>query len=72
MNPTERMLRWFDYAHLPPHLQDVSQPFHDLAHRLAAELPPSAELTAGLRKLLESKDCVVRAAIEAHAEGVTP
>lgn len=52
----------FAYAHLPPHLRDVSKPFADLAKHLVETIPSSAELTAALRKLLEAKDCAVRAA----------
>lgn len=63
MNPTERMLRFFEYAHLPERLQKVSAPICDLARKMATELPQSAETTAGLRKLLEAKDCFVRAAL---------
>jgi hypothetical protein len=58
------LLRWFEYEHLPTHLQLVSEPFGGLAQKMLA-LPDSAELTAGLRKLLEAKDCFVRAAVEA-------
>lgn len=57
------LLRWFGYGHLPAHLQDVSKPFSDLAHNLADTLDSSAELTVALRKLLESKDAAVRAAL---------
>ncbi|MEU6674748.1 hypothetical protein [Streptomyces sp. NPDC046925] len=60
---TVALLRYFDYAHLPPHLQAVSRPFHDLAHDLAGRLS-GAEVSAGLRKLLEAKDCMVRAALD--------
>lgn len=60
---TTAVLRHFTFAHLPEHLQDVSQLFHDLAHEMAAKLS-GPELTAGLRKLLEAKDCMVRAAVE--------
>jgi hypothetical protein len=35
------------------------------AHEMARALPDSPELTAGLRKLLEAKDCFVRAAVDA-------
>lgn len=62
------ILAFFAYQHLPPHLQAVSKPFHDLAHQIAddmADTTAKAELIAGLRKLLEAKDCVVRAAISA-------
>lgn len=55
------ILRFFDYEHLPPHLQEISKPLGDLARQMVVILPPSAELTAGLRKLLEAKDCLVRA-----------
>lgn len=52
----------FAYAHLPPHLQAISKPFAELAKHLVETIPSSAELTAALRKLLEAKDCAVRAA----------
>lgn len=61
---TVQLLSWFDYAHLPEHLQKVSKPFGDLAHEMVDQLPDGPELSAGLRKLLESKDCMVRAAVE--------
>lgn len=57
------LLQFFEYSHLPTHLQAVSQPFHDLAHGLDGDLPDNAEKTTALRKLLESKDCAVRAVI---------
>ena len=62
--PSQRLLKFFSYAHLPAHLQAVSKPIHDLAMKMEEELPESAEKTAGLRKLLEAKDCFVRAALE--------
>lgn len=58
------MLKWFAYSHLPPHLQVVSAPIGELAEKLNAELPDCAEKSAGMRKLLEAKDCFVRAALE--------
>ena len=57
------LLQYFAYSHLPQRLQEVSQPLHDLAHHMALTLPQNAELTTGLRKLLESKDCFVRAVL---------
>jgi hypothetical protein len=59
---TEALLRFFDYEHLPAQLQEVSAPFSELAHHMASKFE-GAELTAGLRKLLEAKDCMVRAAL---------
>lgn len=57
----DRMMQFFAYAHLPPHLQAVSKPFGDLAQQMVDDLPANPERTAGLRKLLEAKDCAVRA-----------
>ena len=63
MHPsTEAILKFFKYDHLPPHLQEVSKPFGDLANEFAERFD-GPELTAGLRKLLEAKDCIVRAAL---------
>jgi hypothetical protein len=58
-------IKYFSYAHLPPFLQMVSKPFHELAHQLEAMLPDGPEKSAGLRKLLEAKDCMVRATLDA-------
>ena len=57
------LLQFFAYEHLPPHLQAVSKPFGDLARDLATSLPANAESTTALRKLLEAKDCAVRAVL---------
>ncbi len=59
--PDEPMLQFFAYEHLPAHLQEISKPFGDLARWMAASLPRNPERSAGLRKLLEAKDCAVRA-----------
>ena len=58
------ILKYFEYAHLPPHLQKVSRPMGVLAKLMNEELPDGPEKAAGLRKLLEAKDCLVRAALE--------
>jgi hypothetical protein len=55
------LLQFFAYEHLPDHLQTVSKPFGDLARELAKTLPLNSESTTALRKLLEAKDCAVRA-----------
>lgn len=57
------LLQFFAYEHLPPYLQQVSKPFGDLARELANTLPSNAESTTALRKLLEAKDCAVRAVL---------
>lgn len=60
---TSPIMQYFEYAHLPERLQAVSAPFGELAKRLDADLPDGPEKSAGLRKLLEAKDCMVRAAL---------
>lgn len=55
------IMKYFEYAHLPENLQEVSRPIGELAKRMEEELPDCAEKSAGLRKLLEAKDCLVRA-----------
>jgi hypothetical protein len=57
----EYLLQFFAYEHLPERLQFVSRPFGELAQRITATLPKNQERTAALRKLLEAKDCAVRA-----------
>lgn len=61
---TTHLLRYFEYDHLPERLQEFSAPFAELANESVAHLPDGPELTAGLRKLLEAKDCIVRAAVD--------
>ena len=58
---TEPILQFFTYKHLPPHLQHVSEWFHDLAEDITTHLPRNPERTVCLRKLLEAKDAAVRA-----------
>ena len=60
---TAHLLSLFEYEHLPPHLQVISKPLHTQAHHLSALLQDGPELSAGLRKLLEAKDCFVRQAV---------
>jgi hypothetical protein len=59
----EQLLKYFKFDHLPEKLQKVSGPFCALAQQMVSTLPSGPELTAGVRKLLEAKDCCVRAAI---------
>jgi hypothetical protein len=57
----EPLLQFFAYDHLPEHLQEHSKPFGDLANHICKTLPRNPERTVALRKLLEAKDCAVRA-----------
>lgn len=60
---TDHMIKFFQYDHLPEHLQPVSRACCELAYKMMDELPDGPELTVGLRKLLEAKDAFVRAAL---------
>ena len=60
---TDRMMQFFEFAHLPEHLQVVSKPFCELAARWCETVPSNPERTVALRKLLEAKDCAVRAVL---------
>lgn len=62
------IMRFFHYAHLPDGLREISKHFAELALMMVNTLPPSAERTAGLRKLLEAKDCAVRASLPVAGE----
>lgn len=64
----QKLWKYFDYAHLPPHLQRVSRHYAVMVDVLMGMLPDSPELTVAIRKLLESKDCAVRAALDLPQE----
>lgn len=57
-------IKYFAFSHLPPKLQAVSKPIGELAEKLEALLPDGPEKSAGMRKLLEAKDCFVRCALD--------
>ena len=58
------IMEFFKYAHLPESLQKVSKSIGDVAKEMESLLPAGAEKSAGLRKLLEAKDCFVRASLK--------
>lgn len=60
---TQDIMRFFETAHLPAVQRHVSEQCANLAHHMVRELRDGPELTAGLRKLLEAKDCFVRASL---------
>ena len=62
-NEINDLLAYFAYDHLPAHLRETAKPLAILAKKYAADLPSNAETLAGLRKLLEAKDCLVRSAL---------
>ena len=66
MNP---IMEFFEYGHLPQVLQETSKPLCDLAFMLNESIPDCPEKNAGLRKLLEAKDCFVRATLDYGKKG---
>lgn len=63
---TQQIARYFDYRHLPERLQGISGPMARTAQLMIDQIPDGPELTAGLRKLLEAKDCFVRAVLDSQ------
>lgn len=57
----EPMLQFFVWGHLREDLQEFSRPFCNLAEAIVNTLPRNPERTVALRKLLEAKDCAIRA-----------
>lgn len=62
-SPSRQLLRHFAHKHLPEPLSEISAHCARLAILMEANLRDGPEKTAGLRKLLEAKDCFVRAAL---------
>lgn len=62
---TQALLDYFSYEHLPAGsaMRETSAICADVAQTMVRHLPPGPEVTAGLRKLLEAKDCFVRASL---------
>lgn len=63
------LMQFFSYSHLPEHLQEVSRWFFELAVKIETHLPTNQEQTVALRKLLEAKDCAVRANLSRNTMG---
>lgn len=61
-------MQFFEYNHLPTHLRAVSKDIYAVALKMTNELPEGDEKAAGMRKLLEAKDCFVRAILQAPIE----
>jgi len=57
-------IQFFEYDHLPEKLKAVSKPIAELAHLMEDTLPDGPEKNAGMRKLLEAKDCFVRSVLD--------
>ena len=57
------ILKYFEYKHFTIQ-QQIARLFHTLAHDLDILILNSEERNAGLQKLLEARDCFVRAALD--------
>jgi len=64
MSKPSHILKFFAYKHLPVALRPISEAIYSVADEMDSNLPDCAEKSAGLRKLLEAKDCFVRAKLE--------
>lgn len=62
------ILRFFEVKHLPASLAVIAAACSEIAWQMEVKLPPGPEKSAGLRKLLEAKDCFVRAALPQEDE----
>jgi hypothetical protein len=66
---TVQLLRWLQpNRNLPVHALPVANQVAVAADRLVESCPDGPELTTGLRKLLEAKDCFVRAVLSRPEE----
>lgn len=59
----DAITRFFEYDHLPEPLRAIAGLAAEYAQEMLYRLGDDPELTVGLRKLLEAKDCFVRAAV---------
>lgn len=57
---SENIMKYFSFDHLPPHLQDVSRNFFNLANYVEKTMPNCSQKNLALQKILEAKDCAVR------------
>lgn len=60
---TREVAQWFAFGHLQGSVRTTSAAVCGLAVGMLLTTEDSPELTVGLRKLLEAKDCFVRATI---------
>ena len=58
------VMQYFEYGHLPRGLRLIAGPIKLLAELMCDQLEDCAEKAAGMRKLLEAKDCFVRAGLQ--------
>lgn len=59
----EELRELFGFKQLPPHLQDVSRPFAELAERVCGTRVWGNQTIDALQHLLRAKDAAVRAVV---------
>lgn len=69
---TLAVLQWFRWEYLREDLQETAEAFAELAVDMVMMYPDGPELTAGLRRLLDAKDCMVRCAVLLAKSRETP
>ena len=62
------LVNWFDDTKLADGHRTVNDACRDLAEAMDAQLVEGPEKTTGLRKLLEAKDCFLRANMDGKRE----
>jgi hypothetical protein len=62
--PPPHIMQYFEYSHLPAHLQAASKPYCDLAKEAVQIYSDTPERDNLLRKLLEAKDSAVRCRLQ--------
>jgi len=55
-------MKYFEYEHMNENSQSVCKPIMELAQEMNKNIPDGLEKVFAMRKLLEAKDCFLRAA----------
>ena len=56
-------IQYFEYEHLSGEPRKVAEKLFKIAHEMEDTLPDGPEKAAGMRLLLQAKDCFVRCAL---------
>lgn len=63
--PASQLLKYFeDDTALPSQLRDINDTCLEMARSMVVRLPVGTETIFGLRKLLEARECFLRAALD--------
>ena len=60
----DRLLKFFNTQGMDNPYYSICKWYEDTAHQICKQVAPGAERTVALRKLMESRDCIVRAVSE--------